>query len=116
MRYVKTGALLLVLILCLTLIGTQASAHPPGFMNLKYEDNNLRVLIIHFSISPFGSHYVYRIDIEINGEPYETQNYETQQRFMFLIYNFDVVAEPGDEITVTAYCSLFGLKTKSITV
>ncbi|KYK30383.1 MAG: hypothetical protein AYK22_03885 [Thermoplasmatales archaeon SG8-52-3] len=116
MNYIKKISLFFVIIMCLSLIGTQASAHPPGFMNLKYEENNLRVLIIHFSIAPKGSHYVYRIEIEVNGELVQEENYEQQERFIFQIYNFEISAEPGDEIIVTAYCSLFGQKVKSITV
>jgi hypothetical protein len=116
MKYLKTSAMFLVLFMCLTIIGTQASAHPPGFMNLKYEENNLKILIIHFSISPFGSHYIYKLDIEVNGESVESELYEQQERFIFLFYNFELIAEPGDEITVNAFCSLFGQKEKSITV
>jgi len=116
MRYVKASAVLLVLIMCLTIIGTQASAHPPGLIFSKYEENNLKVLITHFSISPFGSHYIYRVEIDVNGELVEEQNYEKQDRFIFLIYKFNITAEPGDEITFTAYCSLFGQKSKSINV
>ncbi|UCF49771.1 MAG: hypothetical protein JSU91_08480, partial [Thermoplasmatales archaeon] len=110
MKYTKTSAILLVLIMCITLIGTQASAHPPGFINLKYEENNLRVFMTHFSILPTGSHYVYRIEIEVNGEIVQQEDYDQQQRFIFLIFNFDIILEPGDEITLSAYCSLFGQK------
>ena len=116
MKYVKAIAILFVSIMCLTILGTQASAHPPGFMNLKYEENNLRVFIIHFSIAPFGSHYVYRIEVEVNGQQVQDENYDQQQRFIFLIYNFDITAQIDDEITVNAYCSLFGQKTKTLIV
>jgi len=116
MKYVKAIGVLFVSIICLTMISTQATAHSPGFMNLKYSENDLRVIIFHFSLSPFRSHYVYRIEIEINGELILEENYDTQPRFFFLKYNFEITAEPGDEITVTAYCSLFGQKTKTITL
>lgn len=116
MKYVKIIAILSVTLISIAMIGTQASAHPPGFMQLKHDNNNLRIIILHFSISPFSSHYVYRIEIEVNGEVVFEENYEQQPRFFINIYNFDIIAQSGDVITVNSYCSLFGQKSKTLTV
>jgi len=54
--------------------------------------------------------------IEVNGQTYDSQNFDEQPRFIFNMYEFEVLAEQGDEIKVTAFCSLFGQKTKTIAV
>ena len=116
MKLMKISVICVIMILISLLIGVQAAAHPPGFVKPKYKENSLKVTIIHFSISPFRSHYVYKIEIEKNGQDYLVETYEKQPRFIFFSYVYTVEAEVGDVLTVTTYCSLFGQKSKTITV
>jgi len=98
------------------MISMQAAAHNPRYMKLDYEPDTLQVLILHFSLAP-KLHYVYKVDIEKNGELYTSESYTNQQRFIFFRYTYNnVTATSGDELTVTTYCSLFGKLTKSLTV
>ncbi len=97
------------------MVSMQAAAHNPRYMRLDYEPDTLQVLILHFSLAP-KVHYVYKVDVEKNGELYTSESYTNQQRLFFFRYNYNVTAISGDELTVTAYCSLFGKLTKSITV
>lgn len=115
-RKILFPAVLIVCILVLSVIGIQVSAHPPSFINPKHEDDTLKILVIHFTINPIGIHHVYKIEIEKNGALYSAENFDQQPRFIFNIYEFEVIAEQGDEITVTAFCSLFGQKTKTLNV
>ena len=112
-KYVVIGTILLMVF---TMLSINASAHPPRYMNLQYEPENLKVVILHFSFAPFNLHYVYKVDIEKNGELIETELYERQPRFIIFSYTYNVTAEPGDELTVDAACVLFGSITRSITV
>lgn len=91
-------------------------AHPPSEMDLSYdlENQTLTVAITHVTIEP-RSHRVYLVEIEKNGEMYLTRQYDEQPGNTFTD-TFIVEAEVGDELTVTAYCSLFGSITKSISV
>ncbi len=115
-RKILFPAVLMVCILVLSLTGVQANAHPPSFIHLKHEDDTLRILAIHFTINPIGIHHIYKIEIEKNGALYSAENLDRQPRFIFNLYEFEVIAEQGDEITVTAFCSLFGQKTKTLKV
>lgn len=115
MKYVKIFVIFVLALMSIPMLGQQASAHPPGFMLLNYEEENLKVIVLHFTFAR-TAHRVYKIDVEVNGELVDDEGYEQQPRFWISIYEFTVTTEPGDEITVTAYCNLFGSKTKSITV
>jgi len=114
MKLVKISAISIMAVLILTILGSLAAAHPPGFVIPKYEEGSLKVTIIHFSLTPKGSHYIYQIEIEKNGQSYLVENYTDQPRFLFFSYTYVVEAEAGDELTVTAYDS--GLKSKTIIV
>ena len=115
MRYVKIFAIFGFASMTIPMFVSQSSAHPPGLMLINYEENNLNVKIFHFSLFP-RSHHIFRILISINGELVEEEGYITQPGFFINSYKFTISAQPGDEITVEAYCSLFGQKTKTIIV
>jgi len=105
----------MVLILCFTAMSMQAAAHNPRYMKLDYKSDTLDVLILHFSFAP-KIHYVYKVDIEKNGVLYSTESYTSQPKFLFFRYSYNVTATTGDELTVNAYCSLFGKITRSTTI
>lgn len=105
----------IMLLIGAVMVSMQAAAHRPGYMKLDYEPGTLQVLIVHFSIAP-KNHYVYKVDIEKNGVLYASEIYPNQQKFIFVRYTYNVTASSGDELTVNAYCSLFGTNTRSITI
>ena len=115
MKYVKIFVIFVLALMSIPMLGQQASAHPPGLMLINYEGDNLKVIVFHFTFAR-SAHRVYKIDVEVNGELVDSGDYDQQSRFWISIYEFTVTTQPGDEITVTAYCSIFGSKTKSITV
>lgn len=115
MKYRTYTLFVIMLLIGALMVSMQAAAHNPRYMKLDYEPDTLQVLILHFSLAP-KVHYVYKMDIEKNGELYASESYTNQQRFIFFRYSYNVTAMSGDELTVTAYCSLFGKLTKSITV
>jgi hypothetical protein len=115
MKYVKYLALFIMVVISTTIIATQASAHSPRYMKLKYSPDELKVIILHFTFAP-KIHYIYKVDIEKNGQLVNSELYQSQQRLIFVIYKYNLTASSGDQITVTAYCSLFGKITRSITV
>lgn len=115
MKYGKYVIVGLVLLIFSSMVSMQAAAHNPGYMKLAYEPDTLQVSILHFSFAP-KIHYVYKVDIEKNGVLYSTESYTSQPRFLFFRYSYDVTATTGDELSVTAYCSLFGKITRSTTV
>lgn len=115
MKYIKYLALFIMVVLSATIITTQASAHPPRYMKLTYSPDELKVIILHFTFAP-KIHYIYKVDIEKNGQPVTSELYQSQVRLIFVINTYNLTASAGDQITVTASCSLFGKITRSITV
>ncbi|KYK23922.1 hypothetical protein AYK25_00710 [Thermoplasmatales archaeon SM1-50] len=113
MKYRTYTMFVIMLLIGTLMVSIQAAAHNPRFMKLDYEPETLQVLILHFSLAP-KIHYVYKVDIEKNGELYTSESYNSQQRFIFFRYSYNVTATSGDQLTVTAYCSLFGKLTKSL--
>ncbi|MGC9308360.1 MAG: PQQ-dependent sugar dehydrogenase [Thermoplasmatota archaeon] len=93
-----------------------SEAHPPSEMELSYdlENQTLTVTITHVTIEP-RSHRIYLVEVEKNGELILEREYDEQPENTFTdIYN--VAAQVGDVLTVTAYCSLYGSITKSLSV
>jgi len=115
MKYRTYATLVVMLIIGSLMISMQAAAHNPRYMKLDYEPDTLDVLILHFSFAP-KIHYVYKLDIEKNGDLYSSEQYTSQPKLLFFRYTYNMTATSGDEITVTAYCSLFGKLTRSITI
>ncbi len=115
MKYVKYLALFIIVLIPATIITTQASAHSPRYMKLNYTPDELKVTILHFTFAP-KVHYIYKVDIEKNGAPVNSELYQSQPRLFFVIYKYNLTASSGDVITVTASCSLFGKIMRSITI
>jgi hypothetical protein len=118
MKYSKYIGIIIIIILTNVLfLSTITEATPPRFIGLQYDKNTnvLKVIISH--LSPARSfHYIYRIVIQKNGVIEQVHFYNKQPGFLFNRYEFNISAEPGDQITVSAFCILFGYNTRSIII
>jgi hypothetical protein len=101
----------------LLLVSSQTIATSPEDMVLSYDidTSTLEVTITHNTLDP-NSHYVYKVDIKINGVLYSSEQYTSQPTTSTFTYTYTVEANAGDEISVTAICVLFGSITKSLVV
>jgi hypothetical protein len=93
------------------------AATPPRYLKIEYQEGThiLKVTLTHFS--PARSiHYIYRIIVQRNGALEQSHFYTKQPHFFINTYEFNLSANPGDVITVSAYCILFGYNTRSTTV
>jgi hypothetical protein len=117
MKYFKFLAIVCILVVGMTLTTFGVNATSPRYIGLKYDAtaHTLNVKVIHFSPAP-KLHYVYRIEIDINGEIYQAHLYTSQPRLILLSYTYNVTVNPGDTLTVSAYCVLWGNLQKSQTV
>jgi hypothetical protein len=117
MKYVRHIALLGALLISITMMTACVNATPPRFISLKYttETHTLAVKVIHFSPAP-KIHYVYRIEIDKDGQVYQSYVYQKQPGFFLLKYTYNVTASPGETLTVSAYCVLWGFIQKSLVV
>jgi len=101
----------------LSIVHQGVDATPPRYIKIQYQVNTdtLKVTVSH--ISPVRSiHYIYRIVVEKDGVLEQVHFYNKQPRFFLNTYEYNLSAGPGDVITVSAYCILFGYNTRSTTI
>jgi desulfoferrodoxin (superoxide reductase-like protein) len=98
------------------LLTQNVSAHPPSKLDLYYDDeiNELYVNITH-SVTT-DDHYIDTIEIYINDLKYNTLSYDSQPSRTSFSYNYNILAEDGDDIKVIAKCNQFGTLTRELTV
>jgi len=109
----------LATILGIILLSSQAYANPPQEIKLGYDtvDSTLDVTITHeipTTVPPV--HYIYKVDIEKNGEFYLSQQYTSQPSTDTFTYTYEVETNEGDEVTAIAFCNLFGSLTASVII
>jgi desulfoferrodoxin (superoxide reductase-like protein) len=104
------------LILIGLLLTSSIFAHPPSEIKLEFDpfEYILTVIIYHYVNNP-NKHYIYKVTVELNGKEIIKQEFKYQyaddaQLALYKIFD----AHQGDEITVTAYCSISGKKEAKI--
>jgi len=116
-KVVLSISALILLSFFFIVLSTPVLAHPPSKMALEYDDDTqmLSVSITH-SVPDPTSHYVKKVEITKNGEPLLTREYTSQPTTSTLTYTYAIAAAKGDDLEVTAYCSLYGSIRKQMTV
>jgi hypothetical protein len=117
MKHVRYFACLATLLLALSVIAFQGTATSPRYIKLQYNPtaHTLKVTVMHFSPAK-KIHYVYRIEIDRNGQVAQAYLYQSQPRFLLFSYTYNITLNPGDFIIVSAYCILWGNIQKSQTI
>lgn len=102
--------------LTLSISAPNVQAHSPSITNLDY-DTSASTLSVSFSHSVGGDpeHYIELVEISVNGteilsEPYTSQPGDTFQ------YSYNIDANTGAKIQVSAFCSFSGSDTQTMTV
>ena len=100
-----------------SIFAIQSLAHPPQGMVLDYniETSTLNVTITHNSPGP-TIHYINKVEVKINTNLILSEEYSSQPTTSQFTYSYNLQADAGDEIEVTAYCNIQGSITKSIIV
>jgi hypothetical protein len=113
----KKYFVIVIMLVFSTLGAMQVSAHPPQDMVLDYDKDTMMLdtTITHIVDNP-NSHYIFKVEIEKNDVPYDTYLYENQPNDDTFTYQYTVEADVGDEITVSAFCSIGGSITRSLIV
>ena len=109
----------LATILGMILLSSQAYANPPQDIKLGYDtvDSTLDVIITHeipTTVPPV--HYIYKVEVEKNGELYLSEEYTSQPSTETFTYTYEVQTEEGDEVIATAFCNLFGSLAGSVII
>jgi len=109
-----TAFLCIVVVIAGGLLMVPVSAHPPSGMSVTYQEpKELLVSITHAVPNP-GEHYINEVTISVNGKVVNTSRYTSQPSADTFSYTYPVEAVTGDEIKVTATCSLAGSMTRTL--
>ncbi|UCG68420.1 MAG: hypothetical protein JSV09_11475 [Thermoplasmata archaeon] len=109
--------IIIILLFVSFIIPGLAFAHSPSNMELEYNffNQELSVTITHNVASP-NEHFIESIEIFKNDNLYLIENYTSQPSLTTFTYVYSVEAQDGDDIEVTATCSISGGITESITI
>lgn len=101
----------------LTLYNISGRAHNPSNIGLAYNSSTgvLSVAITHNS-GGNSANYVDSVIISVNGSIVSTNLYTSQPDPSTFTYEYDITANNGATIQVTATCEIVGSLTKSLTV
>jgi len=108
---------LLITIPVSSMVPFLVSAHAPESMELSYdhENRNLTVTITH--TTPLSeTHYVESVEVFRNNISIIRETYTSQPELRTFTLYFDVFAEDGDIIKVTAVCNVYGSLTEETEV
>lgn len=114
---IRTQIIIVMLLISTLSMTTNVLAHPPQDMSLEYDINisKLYVTIKHETPAP-TVHYVNKVEIKLNDDIYGIYNYTSQPTVNEFTYNYTVIGSIGDVIEVTAYCSIQGSITRTLTI
>ena len=117
MRKIIKSLMFLTATISIILLSSSAYANPPEDMVLGYDTttSTLDVTITHPTLDP-TIHYIYKVDVRVNGELTLSEEYSSQPTSSTFTYSYTVEANADDEISVTAICNLFGSLTRTLTV
>jgi hypothetical protein len=101
----------LVLLAAGTLLAT-----PPDSIRLSYSDSSSKLtIVVHHPTRYAASHYVAMVTVKLNDSPVTVQRFNSQTNDQEQDTQCVVPkAKPGDRLTVTAVCSLFGERTETL--
>jgi len=101
------------LVVCILI--SPVSAHSPSGMSVTYHESSkeLIVSITHAVPNP-GEHYIHEVTISINGKVVNNSRYTSQPAQDTFTYTYPVETVTGDEIKVTATCSLAGSLSRTL--
>jgi hypothetical protein len=106
----------IVFVFLSTILGS-VYAHSPQSMVLSYDivNQKLNATITHNVVAP-NDHYIETIEIYKNDVLIHIENYTSQPTLSTFTYVYDIQAQAGDTLRVTAICSITGSITETITV
>jgi hypothetical protein len=91
-------------------------ATPPDRIRLVYSDSTgILAIAVHHPTFSAAVHHVAKIAVRLNDSLVALQQFSTQTNNQEQVTQCPVpAAKPGDRLTVTAVCSLFGTRTETL--
>ncbi len=104
----KTVSVILVCFFVLSV--SLAYAHPPSNITITFDmaTKMLKAVITHQVSNP-SSHYIYKVDVGLNGKEIISQQLSSQDDNKGQTVSYFIPdAKPGDTISVEGYCNISG--------
>jgi len=116
-KFENIFVILIIFLFSFTIFSSVTLAHDPQAIELDYDYINeiLTVTITH-EVSDPNEHYIEKVSIEIMGEIIREEIYTSQPAGPTFTYSYEIPANIGEQINVTAYCSEGGSISGTITV
>lgn len=121
MQFKKKSGLILIsaflLLIGFTINSMDISSHSPSSLTIEYDfsQQELTSNLVH-SVANMNTHFIIEIEIRVNDVLNSTNNYTSQPTMSIFSYTYNVTADIGDIIEVTAECNQGGSQTKQLTV
>ena len=106
--------LFLLIFYFLSLIFNLSYAHPPWNIEMELEGKELKAIVYH-DVSG-TQHYIYKVEIYVNGTKHITQEFFTQVDDVQIIHAYIPSLEKGDLIELKAFCNQGGDLVSELTV
>jgi len=111
------SAAVLVLAAVAFLLAIPAAAHSPADMTVSYDPNTAKISVtITHIVDNTANHYLSRVKVKLNGNVISDPDYKSQPTKDTFTLTYDVNANAGDEIWVTATCVRGGVLEKTYKV
>lgn len=97
---------------------SMAFAHPPSDIVIKFDPSTKMLsTVIKHPVSNPQTHYIYKVDIGLNGREIQSIPFNSQKTSSEQIVEVQLEGiKPGDVLSVEGYCNLSGKLKKEITV
>ena len=100
------------------LYSTCVYAHPPSDIIISYDPSSriVKAVIVHSVSNPL-THYIVKVDVGLNGKEIVEHHISRQDNNDAQVVSYLIPdAQPGDTISVEAYCSISGKLEKEIKI
>ena len=110
-------AVILILAAAVCLLTLPVSAHAPSDMNISYDPSTAKIYVtITHPVDDPATHYLSRVKVKLNGDVISDPDYKSQPTKDTFTLTYDVNANSGDEVWVTATCVRGGVLEKTYKV
>jgi hypothetical protein len=110
-------AAVLILAAAIFLLALPAAAHSPTDMTISYDPNTAKIYVtVTHPVDDPATHFLSRVKVKLNGNVISDPDYKSQPTKDTFTLTYDVTANAGDEVWVTATCVRGGLLEKTYKV
>jgi len=104
-RWRITPAAFLMLAAAVCFLAVPVSSHSPTDMSISYDPNTAKIYVtVNHMVDDPATHYLSRIKVKLNGNVISDPDYKSQPTKDTFTLTYDVNANAGDEVWVTASC------------